>query len=242
MQSERRHADCRADAPLLRRRDAALDIVGGMFGLGPPFEASARGSVLSLGVTSSLSWGVLADLMASLRPCPDIRVVEQSERRGAHLLEAGAIDLLFATRRWAGFAVEHVWSERVFAVLPERHPLAAQSAIRLQDLSNQTVALSRDQLGSALFSHVAKHLGPGEAIQVHDQATSRETLLNLVATGVGVALTPESSVGSAYPHVVYRPVQDMEPLPFYAQWRRDGLHPMLPALLAETRRIAAARP
>ena len=54
----------------------------------------------------------------------------------------------------------------------------------------------------------------------------RDSLMNLVGLGFGVALVEGGALGTFYPGVVYRPIASpWTVLPFYAVWRpsRDNL-------------------
>ena len=88
---------------------------------------------------------------------------------------------------------EFLFEEPFLLAVPERHPLAARDSLTLKDLADQRLLLLED--GHCLRGHaldVCQLAGSGE--KTGFQATSLETLRQMVAANVGVTLLPTLAV------------------------------------------------
>ena len=89
--------------------------------------------------------------------------------------------------------VEFLFEEPFLLAVPENHPLASRGSLRLDDLADQRLLLLED--GHCLRDQaldVCRLAGSGE--KTGFQATSLETLRQMVAANVGVTLLPSLSV------------------------------------------------
>jgi LysR family hydrogen peroxide-inducible transcriptional activator len=88
---------------------------------------------------------------------------------------------------------EFLFEEPFLLAVPEQHPLAARDSLTLKDLADQRLLLLED--GHCLRGHaldVCQLAGSGE--KTGFQATSLETLRQMVAANVGVTLLPTLAV------------------------------------------------
>lgn len=88
---------------------------------------------------------------------------------------------------------EFLFEEPFLLAVPERHPLAKQSSLTLKDLADQRLLLLED--GHCLRDQaldVCQLAGSGE--KTGFQATSLETLRQMVAANVGVTLLPTLAI------------------------------------------------
>src|SRR3990170_811310 len=88
---------------------------------------------------------------------------------------------------------EFLFEEPFLLAVPEQHPLAARDSLTLKDLADQRLLLLED--GHCLRDHaldVCQLAGSGE--KTGFQATSLETLRQMVAANVGVTLLPTLAV------------------------------------------------
>jgi DNA-binding transcriptional LysR family regulator len=151
------------------------------------------------------------------------------------------LDVAFLTgpRDWPGCDGALMWSEGVFAVLPEDHELVARPAVEWIDLCGETFMVSEAAPGQAIYNHLVKNLAAFSwhpDIQV--QSLSRDNLLSLVAIGQGLTLVNEAMTVTQFPGVVYRPILG-ERLPFSAVWSPQNDNPAFRRLLSLAKSMAA---
>ena len=81
--------------------------------------------------------------------------------------------------------------------LPDNHPLAAKSTIKVQDLKGQTLLLLED--GHCLRDQALEVCSRIDVREAEDfRATSLETLRQMVVAGLGITLLPELAVESPF--------------------------------------------
>jgi LysR family hydrogen peroxide-inducible transcriptional activator len=114
-------------------------------------------------------------------------------------LRDGEIDLGIVALPVAGEGLTSraLYEEAFTVALPNHHPLAAKSTIKVQDLKGQTLLLLED--GHCLRDQaleVCSRIGIREAEDF--RATSLETLRQMVVAGLGITLLPETAVESPF--------------------------------------------
>ena len=96
-----------------------------------------------------------------------------------------------------GMESRSLYEEAFTVALPNNHPLAAKTNIRIQDLKNQTLLLLED--GHCLRDQALEVCSRIEIREAEDfRATSLETLRQMVVTGLGITLLPETAVESPF--------------------------------------------
>lgn len=153
---------------------------------------------LRMGVIPTIGPYVLPRaLPAARRAYPDLRLFLREEQTSRLLddLEAGRIDvgLLALPYDTGDLAVMELWREDVVVALPEAHPLTARRSISESDLDDADLLMLED--GHCLRDHALQACGlrkprENEAFQ----ATSLNTLVQMVANGLGITLVPRSAV------------------------------------------------
>lgn len=182
-------------------------------------QATARGErgELRIGFTMCAAWSVLPDLLAAFaEACPDVAVKldETLPRDISAAITRGDADIgiTFPTPVRDGMRCTRVFEESLCAVLPERHPLAGESAVRVEQLAGEKFVTfpgaTAPELHDAVMS-CCRHAGfePDIHLETHLQ----QTIVNLVARGMGISLVPESmrrmQVGGAVFRPLHRSVQ-----------------------------------
>ena len=133
-----------------------------------------------------------------------------------------------------------LWKERIFVVLPERHALSEKKEIEWRDLRNERLVVRQSERDPALCDRLTRRLADRD----HDPSVQklkvgRETLMNLVAMGLGVGLTSEATIATPFPKVVFRPIAgDDELLHFNAAWLPYNDNAALRRFLSLARRTA----
>ena len=199
--------------------------------------------IVRVGIFSSISSGFIADLMRAYEQRHnDVRLdfIEGSPREHLSAIRHFKLDIAFLTGPSAPPDCEgqHLWTERVFVVLPEADKLAGQVEIAWNDLRNRHFIVSRSDPGPEIHDFLVKHLSlPGYHPSVEYCAVGRDNLMQLVSLGKGLTLTSEATTGTTFPRVVYRLLAGEE-LPFCAIWSPKNDNPALRRLLSLARVMA----
>lgn len=116
-----------------------------------------------------------------------------------------------------GLAMELVSTEDLVAVLPEAHPLASRKEVRPEDLEGEPMILFPYRLMPGFVTRVLRLFdGLETSPQVVQQAIHQETVLGLVAAGLGISILPESVRRFQMPGVVTRPLAGRPQTALYA--------------------------
>jgi len=157
--------------------------------------------------------------------------------------ELGTLDIGFVRPRAIDdvLVFETVWREQFVLALPDEHPLASAEAIDLADLTDETfITLPRPDAPRLHDLHVATCLSYGFTPKLSDQGNS-PAALSMVASGLGVALIPESAQNVGWTGIVFRPL--IRPTPeveLTAAYRSDNGSAALRSFLDTVRSTIAA--
>lgn len=201
--------------------------------------SSGRGEVgaIRIGIFSSLACGFLADLLrtyAERNSAVRVDLVEGAPSTHVSAILQLQIDLAFLTGDPAAEGCEkmHLWSERIFVVVPTKHHLASRRKLSWQDLRGHHFIVSESDPGPEIHDFLVRHLADlGHHPSIQRQAVGRDNLMNLVAIGQGLTLTSEATTAARFPGVTYR-VLDGQVLPFCAIWSPQNDNPALRRLLS----------
>ncbi len=158
-----------------------------------PFSGALR-----LGTIPTMAPYLLPHVIPALREAfPDFDLIVHEEQTQALLekLRIGEAELLFLALPLQGehLRLDPLFEEEFAVALPAGHPLAILETIRVEDLQSQEVLLLDD--GHCFRDHaleVCRLAGARERTDV--RATHLETLVELVRSGLGITLLPQSSV------------------------------------------------
>lgn len=206
--------------------------------------ADGREGELRLAFVSSAGFELLPRWVRSFRARWPKVVWSLTEATGdvqTKLLADGAIDagLMLHAPGFAptGLSSWRAWSEPMVLALPESHPLAAAPRLALHKvLAEPLVVFPRRILPSLHDALMGLYHAAGREPQVQQEAIQMQTIVNLVAAGMGVAWVPESVQPFRRPGVVYRrvwgtakshiPVGETSLV-----WRSDAVSPSLARLI-----------
>jgi LysR family hydrogen peroxide-inducible transcriptional activator len=144
--------------------------------------------------------GVAREIRKAL-PRLDLRLYEYTTAAMLTKLRAGEIDLgiLALPVDLDGLEARELYEEAFTVAVPANHPLAKRTALRVQDIQDETLLLLED--GHCLRDQA---LALCSRVGVHEKqdfrATSLETLRQMVATGAGITLLPELATLGVYRH------------------------------------------
>jgi DNA-binding transcriptional LysR family regulator len=160
--------------------------------------AGVQGGHLTIGAMHTTGPVDVSLLLASFHaehPGVDLTVREQSSDELAEMLRLDELDLAFlsVTERMEshGLVLHRLVTERLVALLPTDHPLAARRRVRLAELADGPFVGAREgaRLRELLVT-AARAVGfePHIALESND----RQRIRSLVSRGFGVAILPRS--------------------------------------------------
>jgi len=203
-------------------------------------HGSGEAGRLVIGFCTSLTAGNLRATLLDFKklfPHVELVTVERSRTRLTTALRNSVIDVSILTGdpQALDSKTTPLWSERILAVLPSEHPLAAREVIYWTDLRNQTVLLSHYDPGRELEDLLnAKLISPDDRPRIERHDVSRGVIKSLIAVGFGISLVLESDIGANFSGLVYRELRDgtgSSRIGFSAVWRADNENPALQNLL-----------
>jgi DNA-binding transcriptional LysR family regulator len=198
---------------------------------------SGEEGIVRIGIFSSMASGFLATLLQTYHSAHAgvrLDVIEGGPTLHIAAVRQHQIDVAFLAGRplAVGCDMAHLWNEQVFVALSEGHPLASREELSWADLRDQHFVVSESVSGWEIHECLLKNLGEfGYHPLVERHAVYRDTLMQLVAIGRGLALTSEAMVGARFPGVVNRPLSG-EVLPFCAIWSQRNDNPAFRRLLS----------
>lgn len=198
---------------------------------------------IKVGILSSLASGFLFELLRvydKKHPDVSIELIDDGPTEHVAAVRQFQLDIAFITGTivWDDCETEHLWSERVFAVLPCEHRLTAKDQIHWHDLAGENFIVSDAPPGPTIHDHLVRRLADlNYHPEVHAQYVGRDILLSMVAIGRGLTLTSEATTGAQIPGIAYRPIAG-ETLPFSAIWSPRNDNPACRRLLSLARSMA----
>lgn len=194
--------------------------------------------VLRMGVTGSASYGVLPQLVRTLKSAlPGVELTIDTEMltplQAAALIN-GRLDLGVLRPPVAvdGIAHRPLLTEPLILALPTGHRLAGDPAVTVAALADEPFVTYPADTGSVVDGAVVRTCAAaGFAPHRAHQVAQTSTLLALVAAGLGIALVPRSASSVQLPGVVFAPVPDADDVELALAWRADDHSPLLTRVL-----------
>lgn len=201
-------------------------------------ESVASVQRMHRGESSSLNIGYIANVHYTLLPatlgafrklCPgvalnlfDMRSDEQFQALASRRIDLGFVGLRPPLPS-GGFLSECVAYDTILVALPESHPLARKSKVKLSDLALQ------------FFVGMSAQTHPGErewlletcqragfAARILQEADTEPTAIRFVTDGFGIALMPEQISNQPHEGVVFRPLSPPLRREMTIAWRADN--------------------
>jgi DNA-binding transcriptional LysR family regulator len=171
--------------------------------------------------------------------CPQVNLVLEEHESGLaqlSLLRQGRIDLGLVREPSdePGLACSTIFNEPFVLILPSDHGLAdSNEPISLRDLADEAfVFWSRSSAPSPFDTAIHSFHDLGLDMPIVQEALGVQTILGLVAAGIGVSLLPESVTALHRDGVISRPLRAPRPtIPLCAVWRIESVSPTLTAFL-----------
>jgi len=171
-----------------------------------------------------------------------MHVLEGASVEQIALVRKSRLDVAFVlgTPDLPNCEVTGLWTEHIYVAMPQRHALCDRDQVTWKSLRHEDIILCQSELGRALHDQLIKHLAQfGSRLRVERLDVGRETLMHLVALGLGVSLTTEATVATQFPEVVFRPVAgDTATIPFSAVWLPNNDNPAFRRFMSLARLMA----
>jgi DNA-binding transcriptional LysR family regulator len=135
--------------------------------------------------------------------------------------------------------IETVFKEPLIVALPERHPLSSQEQIPIEALTREHFILFPRQQGSGLYDQIISLCQrAGFSPQIMQEAIQMQTILGLVASGLGISLVPASTQHLRNTGLIYRELQTSTAYVEMAlAWSKEATSPVLDTFLRTAREV-----
>lgn len=194
---------------------------------------------LSLGFVPSAVNGRLPDVLRAFRADhPDVELVLRELPPDPLLaaVSSGRLDLGVLYRPVAadGLAEILVAREPLVLAVPEGHPAAGTATVALADVATEPFVMPEQHDVPGLHATIAGAFADaGIAPRIAQRGVWLvQTVLALVAAGIGLALVPSSSATLHRPGVVFRPIRGEHPVELAAVWSPEPVVATRDALVA----------
>lgn len=191
---------------------------------------------IAVGYCSPLTAGNLRLAIADyLTRFPDVQFdgVEAGMERLTHGLQSHTIDVAVAPvgHLEVGIGSRAVWSEKLYAVLPDDHELADREKVYWQDLRREIFVVPSSRLGPIFENLIASRLTEqGRRPNIIVQDTSLESVLSIVAAKRYISIATGASQGVAWSDLRFQEIHDPTGparLEYALYWREDNDNPAL---------------
>lgn len=183
---------------------------------------------LIIGFVSSAAYNVLPLILRSFRmQAPGVRLElhEMATNEQLQWLQSGRIDvgLLRPPVEDKSLDLFTIIREPLVIALPESHPLTQAPEVALSSLAGEAFILfPRPQAPRAYDQIISLCLQAGFSPTIVQEAMQMQTIVSLVAGGIGVAIVPVSLQNLQRTGVVYKPLQELTPyFEVAVAWRRQ---------------------
>jgi DNA-binding transcriptional LysR family regulator len=212
-------------------------------------QRASRGEIgrLVIGFVLSATCSLLPETLRVFRerfPAVEMVLEETTTGSGLASLAAGRMHMCFVRLPINGldasFASEPVLKEKIILALPSDHRLAAEAPVSLRQLSDEPFIIFPRVQGAGFYDHlVSLCRRAGFSPRVAQEAGQMQTILSLVAAGLGVALIPSTVQSLRREGVIYRPLRERAPETGIAMiWPRADASPMLENFALTVRQVA----
>ena len=212
----------------------------------------ARGEAgrLRLGFISTVDYTVLPALLKAFRarsPDTDVQLLEATGDEQLRLLEEGSLDvgILIPQGDTPRLRSMRLYEESLVAVLSRGSRVAGRRGVLpVKALREERFVLFPRRLGPALYDTILGATGrAGFAPRVVQEARQMQTIIGLVAGGLGVSIVPASMQSLRRRDVVYKRLTPAPPpVTTHVMWSHSSPSPAMKAFLGVCRQIHRLSP
>ncbi|MEM1254214.1 MAG: LysR substrate-binding domain-containing protein [Cyanobacteria bacterium P01_H01_bin.21] len=206
-----------------------------------------RGEVgqLAIGFVDTAMYTLLPEILRIFRaqfPAVQLQLHELTTAQQIQALHQKRVDIgiVRSTINEPGLSVECFLTESLVLALPESHPLSAQTQVSLSTLADELFILFPVKLGPVFYEQIIHSCQQaGFRPKVAQEAVQMQTIVGLVAAGIGIAIVPACLKDFHRSGVIYRPLQEQIPKTgLYLAWRQHDSSPVISAFLNLARKTA----
>ena len=203
---------------------------------------------ISIGYVTSAVYTLVPAILREFnrgRPKVEIQCFEMNTVEQQLALDARQIQVGFnrAPLNDPTLHVETLTKEHFMIALPSHHARVKQAKLRLRDFAGEGFIMFGRGQGTAIYDGIiASCQRAGFSPRLAQEASGIQTVLALVAAGLGVALVPASLQHLKRPGVIYRelPLVDTQEVELALVWRRDDRSTAVAAFVEIARSVARA--
>jgi DNA-binding transcriptional LysR family regulator len=199
-----------------------------------------RGEVgrLAIGFVGSATYSVLPDILRVFReqfPAVELQLHELTTQEQIQALHHKQVDvgIVRSAIIEPGLSTECVLQESLVLALPQTHPLSAQTKVSLYALADESFILFPAKMGPIFYEQIINICQQaGFRPKVAQEAIQMQTIIGLVAAGLGIAFVPASLQNFHRSGVIYRSLQEQTPKTgLYLAWQQHDSSPVIRAFL-----------
>ncbi|MBC9879911.1 LysR family transcriptional regulator [Bradyrhizobium sp. INPA01-394B] len=174
--------------------------------------ARDEGEILRIGALDSAAAGFLPEVLYAFRQEQGrvkIQLEEATTSRQLQGLMTGRLDIGFLRPpvKEPDLQWEYLTRERLLVALPQSHDLHEREEVGLHEILNEPLILPPKRTRPCTFGLIMRFF---DAVGAHpnivQEATEKQTIVAMVAAGMGVALVPEWVAMLRVRGVVYKPL------------------------------------
>jgi DNA-binding transcriptional LysR family regulator len=208
-------------------------------------QLAGRGEVghLSIGAVTSAIYGIFPEVIRVFRlrhPHVHLSLHELSGNELTRSLRAGSIHVSFLRPPVdeTDIEVHTITREPWVAALPAAHRFAERRRVTLRSLGEDPFVAFPRELAPGLYDQlIAMCHRAGFSPNIVQEA-QMQTILSLVAAGIGIALVPSTLENLSRKGLVYKPLAGVKQrVNLAVAWRRDDHSPLLASFLAVVRKM-----
>lgn len=198
---------------------------------------------LKIGVIDSVAIGMMPSILSSYKKSggsANIQIIEDKTKRLLPRLVSGRVDLVFIrppTTIDPLIEIKPLGYEKIIVAIPVNNPLASLERVTIKELINQPMIVP-DQRSRPHSYHLTMKLFStyGSKVNIVQIANEKQTILNLIAEDIGLALIPKSAIQHSSDKIRYIPLvneeaQEIKGLPLAAAWLQGAEDPIREKIL-----------
>jgi DNA-binding transcriptional LysR family regulator len=142
--------------------------------------------------------------------------------------------IMFSPGPTKGLETRTIRREHLCLALRATHPLAGRAAIGARDLDGEPLIAAPAEVAPTLREAIVRYCRSGgfePAFRLETQL--QQTIVSLVAEGLGIALVPQTMSKLGIADVLFRELHDAPAIEYVVAWRPANLNPALRPFLAE---------
>lgn len=204
--------------------------------------------LLRIGYVVSASYELLPPLLLEYRrrsPAVALQLLGRSAAEQVEMLLSGDLSVGFVREfhEQPELESELLFDEKLLAVLPATHPEAQRSTTRLSRLAGDSFIMFDRRRAPGMYDKIVSScVSSGFTPQIVQQDSDVQSVLGLVAGGLGVTVVPVSFRHLAIEGIAYRSLTDVSTtVGLSAVWNREQRTSVMEGFLDVAREVASGR-